>query len=419
MTDATDIVLVGASVRSLAESALADGLNPWCVDVFADADLRQQVGSDRLFRFKDTAQLPAILADLPKAAPVLIGGGFENQAGLISELQNRGHRLLLDRRTIRSVRDPRRVYPALRSAGVQVPDWSVRAIPGGSHWLLKNWCSSGGLNVQKTSETGWPQTLSPSQYWQQQVDGPIVSASFLSRLDGPDTKVHLLGMALQLSGWKELHAPGFAYCGNVGPILVSEPLQQQMEWTAAAVVSHCAMSGVFGIDFIVSGDRAFAIEINPRVTASHELHEDAARPAVGHVRMQAGTTPELTGTPVAGPDPWIRLILYNDRPREITESASRTLFEGWHPVHRHRMVERLADLPCAGQQLPAGVPLCSAYAKMSTLNELRYGGPGPAWLPQLRLLLPQYGWPTGLAIVADRVQTQMTLVQGDCEIRKS
>ena len=33
------LILAGASVRSLAESAMACGLRPWCVDMFADADL--------------------------------------------------------------------------------------------------------------------------------------------------------------------------------------------------------------------------------------------------------------------------------------------------------------------------------------------------------------------------------------------
>ena len=78
------LVIVGASVRAAAFSALRAGLRPWCADLFADADLRARcpavVTGARGYR-----SLLRVLAQAPPG-PWMYTGALENHPRLVAEL---------------------------------------------------------------------------------------------------------------------------------------------------------------------------------------------------------------------------------------------------------------------------------------------------------------------------------------------
>src|SRR6266571_1043132 len=85
MTD--HLLILGASVRAAAFSALRAGLRPWCVDLFADTDLQACCDARRLQgRYPNAFE--ETLRDAP-FAPLVYTGGLENHPRLIARLTNR------------------------------------------------------------------------------------------------------------------------------------------------------------------------------------------------------------------------------------------------------------------------------------------------------------------------------------------
>src|SRR5262249_1841279 len=80
-----DLVLVGASVRAAAFSALRAGFRPWCADLFGDSDLRSRCSVTVL----DAANYPDGFIDFLSSAPNLpwmYTGALENRRALIRQL---------------------------------------------------------------------------------------------------------------------------------------------------------------------------------------------------------------------------------------------------------------------------------------------------------------------------------------------
>ena len=66
MNSATPHVLIfGTSVRAAAFSALRAGLSPWCVDLFADVDLRKRCPAMRLSGRYPLGFLDVVSRDVP------------------------------------------------------------------------------------------------------------------------------------------------------------------------------------------------------------------------------------------------------------------------------------------------------------------------------------------------------------------
>src|SRR5258706_15155917 len=79
------IIIAGASTRAAAFSALRAGLEPYCFDLFADADLAARCPVVKL----DAAAYPHnLLKEMPKAppGPWMYTGGLENHPRLIETI---------------------------------------------------------------------------------------------------------------------------------------------------------------------------------------------------------------------------------------------------------------------------------------------------------------------------------------------
>src|SRR5262245_2003526 len=86
-TDAIErnVVIVGASGRAAAWSALRAGLSPWVFDLFADADLHGQCQARRI----EASAYPYGLVEAHSEAPLgplLYTGALENHPRLLAEL---------------------------------------------------------------------------------------------------------------------------------------------------------------------------------------------------------------------------------------------------------------------------------------------------------------------------------------------
>ncbi|MEZ6124290.1 MAG: ATP-grasp domain-containing protein [Planctomycetaceae bacterium] len=369
-----DVILAGASVRSFAQSAIRDGLRIICVDFFGDADLRRLVAGRNELGFVRTvtrwSDLPEVLADLPPEIPLLPLGGLENQFDVLEEIA-RGRRLLsVPVDTLRKLRCPDQLFSILVQHKAAVPAWE-----SGSHhdigspgnpWLEKKTLSSGGTGVRR-AEHG-PRNESDDCYRQQFIDGLLMSATFCHGPTESGDGVELLGCALQLAGNPELNASEFQFCGNAGPVAAGSHLRSELMRIGRTLVSEFSLRGVFGVDFILFGHRAWVIEVNPRLTASHELYELHRPEQPGHVSRQlAAFLPDhgFRWSSVRHPGAVrlssIRSILYADRDVPVDAELSDRLLECADFCCSKPMASgcRLADIPSAGVTVLRNTPFCS------------------------------------------------------------
>ena len=126
------------------------------------------------------------------------------------------------------------------------------------------------------------------------------------------------------------------------------------------------MRGLFGVDFVWDGERAWTIEVNPRPTASLEAIEAAYGVGVfgAHLRACAGELPRSNAerSGAAG-----KAVLFATEDVVIGDSVR------WLP-------RGVRDIPHPGERIAAGHPICTIVATARDAHEVlgNAGGAGGA-----------------------------------------
>lgn len=347
------LLIVGASGRAAAASAIRAGFDPFVIDLFADADTRRLCPVLKC----DPADYPHGFVPLAKSVPPgpwMYTGGLENHPDVVAaisegrELHGNGPDVL------RTVRDPFRLGAAVRAVGGRFPETlpaGSTPAPGGT-WLRKAVTSAGGLHVRFASPSDFDQAAANDQWYLQQfIDGQPVSALFSE--DGREC--WLFGLTVQLAGCDWLHAPPFAYAGNItarnreraGRLLGALPIAHEFDLRHA-----------WGVDFIDTGSGTpYTLEVNPRYTAAVEVLEYATRRVfLGPV----GATPATKS--VVG-----KAVYY--APHTLTFPASGPWDESLALCRDVWRRPDFADIPDAGAVIGRGQPVLTIFAESATESE--------------------------------------------------
>ncbi len=339
------LILCGASVRAAAFSALRAGLRPWCVDLFADEDLKAVCEAHLLPMEEYPHGFVRYIESHAPPGPVMYTGGLENYPEVVERLARSRRLWACEANTLLGVRDPSATAAAvskfaLSAAAVR---FGSANLPLDGSWLAKPRAGSGGSHIQHWR--GQRLTRGRACYFQQAVPGMPAAAVYMAYPAGGSCR--LLGVTRQLVGCPWLHAGPYAYCGSVGPLVVPAAYRAY-EDMGRVLARRFGLRGLFGIDLVVGerADQPVLIEVNPRYTASTEIVELAEGTAAlaeypmvftGH-RVMSKTTgrpatacigkailfaptdlvfpqegPWLTDVTVAGADPW-RLPTFADIP---------------------------------------------------------------------------------------------------------
>jgi predicted ATP-grasp superfamily ATP-dependent carboligase len=162
-----------------------------------------------------------------------------------------------------------------------------------------------------------------------------------------------LGVSRGVAGDRAFGATGFKYCGSI-LLDPEEPAFRYARSLAEAVTADFGLVGVNSIDFVAAHGIPYAVEVNPRYTASMELVERAYGISIfeTHVRACAGTLPELpTPTPGHQMGTWGKAILYARR-RVIPSDTERWLAD-----------PDVRDVPAADEPIAPGHPICTIFAR--------------------------------------------------------
>ena len=370
------ILIVGASTRAAAQSAVRCGIQPVCLAQFVDTDLLAV--ADVL----TSCTYPSGVAESARSVPVcpwMYTGAIENRPQLVSEVSASRPLLGNPANVLRAVRDPREVSRALKEA--ELPALAVRpadaAPPADGRWLIKPRRSSGGEGIHVWDRHFASQNHSiGSVYFQERIDGDSLSALFLAG----SRKAWLVGVCRQLIGAPSSHASGFSYCGSIGPLLpgsqTEERIHSDIRRIGTTLAERFGLRGLFGCDFVCDGDTAWLTEVNPRYTASTEIYELAYdEPLLPlHCRACEDAVPnfgcEIAGRPVLPRfciSPSQAPLRYVGK-QVVYARSDLTTPDLESFVRRESEVPFIADVPSAGTRILKGRPVCTVFGAADTLD---------------------------------------------------
>jgi predicted ATP-grasp superfamily ATP-dependent carboligase len=386
-----DVILIGASVRAAACSAVRAGLRPWCADLFADEDL-QRLGTTRRIEARSYPRGFLKILQTAPDCPWSYTGALENRPAIVDRLAR--HRPLWGNRAdvLRRVRSPQLLMSVFRQHRIRCPSVTTTPPTDGQRWLRKPLHSAAGLgisvwdlslvpklclgthgqetpflvndskqsfeNLHSQTEFGSERKHNEKWYFQSFIEGTSYSAVFVGESDS----ARLLGVTRQLVGEPWLDAGPFRYCGSIGPLTISATAQRMLEQIGDILASIFALRGLFGVDFILQGDVPYPVEVNPRYTASVEVIELATGQALldMHRRAFSPTSNPVASNTKAMPGVVGKAILFARNGISFPaigpwRSALDGAFDPWE-------VPACADIPAAGSIIEPGQPILSIFA---------------------------------------------------------
>jgi uncharacterized protein len=355
------LAVAALSARAIVESAAADGLRCVALDVFGDADTRRaaarwiSIGDPAALRI-DGDRLLAALAALAREGSVtgwVAGSGFDAQPDWLEAGARHLPLLGTAAHDVRRVRDPQTFFSVLRARGIAHPPVCFTPPQVRGPWLHKNSAGCGGWQVRRGAD-GQP---GRGVHWQVERAGPAMSATFVA--NGEDAVV--LGFNRQ-----QVCAIGerpFVFAGVIGPVPPSEAMQHSIGGAVRALAREFGVRGLASLDFVMHGDDAEVIELNPRPPASLALYPRVG----GHGALQAHRLACQQGVlpPAPAAADGVRGIAIVFAPRALRlDDAAAERIAHWPGAH---------DLPHAGTVFMSGDPLCSLSARGADAAQVQAG----------------------------------------------
>lgn len=361
------LLLIGASTRAAAWSALRAGVRPICIDLFADEDLRAVAEVIPCTDYPHDILRAA--RNVPADVPWLYTGALENHPRLIGRLSSTRPLAGISAESVRAVRNPQQLSEAVAGTGlihIRTPmTWSGESPPPtDGQWMVRSRRSAAGRGIAL-----WDGSLRAERVrgephsFQQRVEGSPISALCLATED----RAGVVGWSQQWIGEEVCGAADYQYCGSLAPIAMRAEVAQEGETLAAALTTRFGLRGLFGCDFLDDGRNLWLTEVNPRYTASVETFEFASGQSLllPHLAATLGLASEQS-LPVQSPtsSPCIgKAILYAPH-RLHAPTLPLTTFE---PTHHN--LPQAADIPIPGSLIPSGAPVCTVFATGATHSE--------------------------------------------------
>lgn len=258
-------------------------------------------------------------------------------------------------------------------------------------WLLKQSDSSAGLSVVFFHPQREPDALKrqidnivlakSSKVWlQRKVTGQLLGASFIATLN----RCQLVGVTRNLTFATKSNP--FLYAGSVGPIRICKRLEESLQQLGDIITNQTGLQGLFGVDFIFDkhAQKLWLLEINPRYTASMELHDLLNNNSLVKQHLHCFTENNLEPWSTCSQSsiqslPSIKRVVWAAESisksqlqqflsNEKAFSKQQTLFTNSNAVY-HTTVH---DVPFAIEPIPAGAPVATLILRptlRTTIND--------------------------------------------------
>ena len=357
--DGTSLLVVAVSGRALAASARRAGCVPLVADFFADADTRQIAHSCcKLDDLKGGIQwktLAPALEALAEAAPspllgVVYGAGFEDRTALLSKIAERWPLLGNDESVVARVKAPEMFFAELARLGIPHPRTVMDPADAGSGWLAKRQGGAGGSHIVTSHVAARRNSAIGRIYFQEKLEGRPVSALFVSS----GTASRVLGFSEQWAA-PTAHAK-WRYGGAACPAELSRDLEARLTESVERVAQGFDLKGLGSADFLVSGDEAHLLEVNPRPGATLDIFDGGVVPLL-RIHLEAVLENRLPTAPLNLPSASAAAIVYATEPIAVSQTMT---WPDW-----------TADRPEGGERIDKDRPICTVWARSRTKVEAR------------------------------------------------
>lgn len=357
------LIVLGASARAAAFSAIASGYAPLAIDLFADRDLAAVCPAVKISRYPH--EFLTALAAAPQA-PWLYTGGLENYPRLIDRLAKLRHLLGNPGEVVRQVREPLNLSRVAEQAECRSPEMYSRSSAMNSaeqRWLLKPRRSSGGTAIHFAAPAELAK-LPRGSYLQAYVAGESASAVFVAA----GGRAVLLGVTRQLLGHDFGMDRPFLYVGSIGPLALKANGIGKLARLGNLLAEDFQLTGLFNVDFLRTETELWPVEVNPRYSASVEVLERVSEHCFIEMHVRACLHGELPAEPplaiihrYAG-----KAIAYAPHdgivPPALDQLAAEWNLAG-HPPG-------IADLPQVGDALQCGQPVVTVLATGNSIDDV-------------------------------------------------
>jgi methenyltetrahydromethanopterin cyclohydrolase len=347
------LLIAAVTGRAIAQSARRAGFVPLVADFFADLDTQSAAHACRKLE-GDIARgiewpslsraLEALAAESPSPILGLVyGSGFEDRPKLLTGIAKSWPLLGNDEATVAYLKDHESFFGELDRLGVAHPATASKrpAMGGASTWLIKRKGGAGGSHIG-VSGTARPRGR---VYYQERVEGRAISMLFVAN----GREARLLGFSEQWTAPSK-QSP-WRYGGAVRPARLAAAEEEAMTSAVERATFAFKINGLASADFMVDGQSALLLEINPRPGATLDIFDSPASPLIGlHVDavMEAKlprAAPSLEGAMGSA-------IVFARKPVAVPLAMSWPVWVG--------------DRPRPGEIIDKNRPICTVWARAGT-----------------------------------------------------
>ena len=277
------ILAIGYSVRHIVCSGSRAGYEMYAADAFGDVDTRKC--ATRYFPLNPLqlhADVKHLKAEIEEADGIIIGSGFESADFGFLTVKDRKKivgntpektREVSNKAWLSSRLDDLGIPHPLSYTGREIAEEKEKAKLKDIHYpvVAKPVYGGGGTAnffcIDEKELIHWAK-LFPDFLFQEYINGTHASVSLIS------TEHEAISVSVneQLIGLDSVYAPGpFAYCGNISPFVTKS--SERLCEIAEFLTTELGLVGSNGIDFVVTDDVPFVIEVNPRFQGSLDTVE--------------------------------------------------------------------------------------------------------------------------------------------------
>ena len=349
MSDERNILIVGVTARPLCASAKKAGFKVYSVDMFADVDTKEN--SVRTLRADfdgvglDSASLHQCVAELDPSCnmPLIYGGGFEHDPQQLLALTEERSLIGIHPNTISLLQPSEKFFDVLARNCIRVPETRFDRPGTIGTWLSKSLGGSGGLHVEYANRANLRK--SELTYFQRHIEGRIITAT----VNCYEDETEIVGFSEQWCA-TDCYLGQFVYGGAVSlsESELPQEIVEDMKRAAKTLAAKFKLRGLVSLDGIMTQDRWFLLELNPRPSATFELHEGEDSFIGAHIKAFFDEPTYLRSSTLDG-ELNAHFVIYAQHDFRVPDGME------WP--------EWVRDLPAEGETFDPGDPVCTVYAK--------------------------------------------------------
>ena len=347
-----NVIIAAISSRPYVQAAVAAGFEVIAIDAFCDIDTQKlalethKINCDERGFNADELLSKLERLDLSGLQGMCFGAGFEAQAELLIKISKFLPVLGNLPETIEKVKNPQIFAALCHALEMPTPAISMKRPRSSLGWLTKQIGGCGGAHIKPLLPLdllyGQPQKV--PVYYQQIQAGESVSCLFLA--DG----VHAEMISYNEQWCASTAMLPYRYGGAVSHTTVAQNNKNKIEQFIKGITFKLGLRGINSADFLIDNDSIYALEINPRLSATLDLitakRGDYFASHIASCQAQLSDWPSVKNIAKA------HQIIYANKTAKVPSDMD------WDDF--------VVDIPQPNTDIAAGMPICTVTAQAHT-----------------------------------------------------